>query len=66
MAQPQMARITCTECNSWYESERELRDHMQTAHRRFVSEPSVFQNDSTQPDGLQNRVGTPVDTSKEE
>ena len=30
MAQPQMARITCSECNAWYNSERELRDHMQS------------------------------------
>jgi hypothetical protein len=38
MAQPAMARITCSQCNASYNSERELRDHMQTAHRRFVSE----------------------------
>ncbi len=34
MAQPQMARITCIQCNAWYNTERELRDHMQTAHRQ--------------------------------
>ena len=38
MAQPQMARITCSQCDGWYGSERELRDHMQAAHRRFDSE----------------------------
>jgi Zn-finger nucleic acid-binding protein len=41
MAQPQIARITCSECNAWYSSERELRDHMQMAHRKFVSENSL-------------------------
>ena len=43
MAQPQVARITCSVCNGWYNSESELRDHMQTAHRRSVSEQSTFQ-----------------------
>jgi hypothetical protein len=38
MAQPQMARITCSQCNAWYSTERELRDHMQTAHRQPGSE----------------------------
>jgi len=33
MAQPQTARIICSQCNAWYDSERELRDHMETAHR---------------------------------
>ena len=62
MAQPQMARITCSQCNGWYNSESELRDHMQTAHRRFVSEQSTFQHGGTQPDSFENQLGT----SKEE
>ena len=62
MAQPQMAPITCSQCNGWYNSERELRDHMQVAHRRFVSEQSTFQHGGTQPDSFKNRLGT----SKEE
>ena len=62
MAQPQMAPITCSQCNGWYDSERELRDHMQTAHRRFVSEQSTFQHGGTQPDSFKNQLGT----SKEE
>jgi hypothetical protein len=62
MAQPQMARITCNQCNGWYSSERELRDHMQAAHRRFVSEQSTFQHAGTQPDSFNNQLGT----SKEE
>ena len=43
MAHPHVARITCSECNSYYASERELWDHMQEVHRRFVSEQSTFQ-----------------------
>jgi hypothetical protein len=62
MAQPQMARITCSQCNGFYNSERELRHHMQTAHRRFVSEQSTFQHGGTQPDSFKNQL----DTSKEE
>ena len=62
MAQPQPARITCSECNGWYVTERDLRDHMQTAHRRFVSQDSSLKQGAEQPDGLRNQVGT----SKEE
>jgi hypothetical protein len=60
MAQPQPARITCSECNGWYVTERDLRDHMQTAHRRFVSQDSSLKQGATQQDGP--RIGT----SKEE
>ena len=62
MARPQVARITCSQCNGWYDSERELRDHMQTAHRRFVPEQNTFQSDRTLPDSFKNQLGT----SKEE
>ena len=62
MAQPQVARITCSQCNGRYDSERELRDHMRTAHRRFVSEQGTFQHGGTQPDSFKNQLGT----SKEE
>jgi hypothetical protein len=61
MAQPQVARIICSECNAWYDSERELRDHMQIVHRRFVLEQSTFQHGG-EPDSLKNQLGT----SKEE
>ena|SRR5713226_9577965 len=61
MAQPQVARITCSQCNGRYDSERELRDHMQMAHRRFVSEQSTFQHGCTQPDSLKNQLGTSKD-----
>jgi hypothetical protein len=47
MAQPQMARITCSECNSWYASESELWNHVQEVHRRSVSEQSTFQRGGT-------------------
>ncbi len=62
MAQPQVARITCSQCNGWYASEGELRDHMQAAHRRFVSEQSTLQHGGTQPDSSKNQLGP----SKEE
>ena len=62
MAQPQTARITCSQCNGWYNSESELRDHMQAVHRRFVSEQSTLQHAGTHPDSSKNQLGT----SKEE
>jgi len=62
MAQAQVARITTSQCNGRYDSERELRDHMQTAHRGVVSEQSTLQHDGTQPDSLEIQLGT----SKEE
>jgi hypothetical protein len=62
MAQPQVAQLSCSLCNGWYNSERELRDHMQTVHRRFVSEQDTFQNKSTQQDAFKIQLGT----SKEE
>jgi hypothetical protein len=55
MAQPQVARITCSECNGWYNSELELRCHMQAAHRRFLSEPSTL------PDSLKIQLGISKD-----
>jgi hypothetical protein len=58
MVQPQAARITCDQCNGWYNSETELRGHMRTAHRRFVPEESTFQHGGTQPDGFEDQRGT--------
>ena len=43
MAQPQVARVPCPQCNASYNSERELHDHMQTAHREFGAERSSSQ-----------------------
>jgi|HubBroStandDraft_4_1064222.scaffolds.fasta_scaffold1184606_1 hypothetical protein len=59
MAQPQMSPITCSQCDGWYASERELKDHMQMAHRRSVPEQSPVQRDGTQPDSRENQRGTP-------
>ena len=50
MPQPQMGRITCSQCNAWYNSERELREHMKTAHREGRSEQGSSQRDGTQQD----------------
>ena len=58
MAQSQAARITCPQCNGWFNSESELRDHMQTAHRRFVPEQSTFQHGGTQPDSFEDQLAT--------
>ena len=57
MAQPQLARITCSQCNGFYDSEHELRDHMQAVHRRFVSEQSTLQHGGTHPDIFKNQLG---------
>jgi hypothetical protein len=52
MAQPQVAPITCSQCNAVYDSEHELRDHLRTAHRQIGSEeslpPSSVQADRTE------------------
>src|SRR5258708_1034742 len=58
MPHPKMARNTCCICNGWYSSERDLRDHMQTAHRRFVPEQNTFPHGGTQPDGFEDQLGT--------
>ncbi len=50
MAKPQEVRITCSLCNGWCNSESELRDHMQSAHRRFISEQSTLSQGDAQPD----------------
>ena len=33
-----MPETTCSQCNAWYNSERDLRDHLRAAHRKFDSE----------------------------
>jgi len=35
-----MPDTACSQCNAWYNSEHELRDHLRTFHRRFGSEQS--------------------------
>jgi hypothetical protein len=54
MPQPQLARITCSVCNGWYDSDSALCDHMRTAHRRFV-EQSSFQRSPASADGIGNQ-----------
>jgi predicted component of type VI protein secretion system len=62
MAQPKTARITCSECNGWYDSEHELWDHMRMVHRRFTSKQSTFEHVGTKEEWaklsvrLKNRV----------
>ncbi len=50
MAQPQMARISCSQCNAWYDSEKELREHMKTAHRQGGSEQGSSPRDGIEQD----------------
>ena len=57
MAQPQMARITCSHCNAGYNSEHELHEHMRTAHRAFGSEQNLPPS-SVQEDRLKQGCGT--------
>jgi len=52
MAQTQLARITCSVCNGWYNSESELRDHMQTFIAGLAQNKSTLQHGGTQPDKL--------------
>lgn len=40
MAQPQMARITCPQCNACYSSETDLLTHMGVAHRMGRGKPA--------------------------
>ena len=62
MAQPQVARIICSECNGFYASETDLWEHMQEVHRRSVSGLRTLQHRDTEPENLENRFGA----SKEE
>jgi hypothetical protein len=62
MAQPQMARITCSLCDGWYNSERELWVHVQEVHRRSVPGQDISPLGGLQPGSFRNRFGI----SKEE
>jgi len=64
MAQPQMARLTCSQCNAWYNSEHALRDHMRTAHRAFGSEQDLFPS-SVQEDRVKQGCTTSFPTERE-
>jgi len=62
MTHPQEARISCKECNGWYNSESELYEHMQTVHRRCVPQQSTIPREVTQP----NDFNTHMPRSKKE
>ena len=59
MTYPQEVRISCNECNGWYNSESELYRHMQTAHRRCVAQKIDFQQGNTPLDSFENQAGSP-------
>ena len=62
MARPHVATITCSQCNGWYGSERELWDHVQRAHCSSFSEQSAFKHGDSQTDSSKDVPST----SKEE
>ena len=64
MAQPQMARLTCSECNASYNSEHALCDHMRTAHRAFGSEQDLLPS-SVQEDRVKQGCTTSFPTERE-
>jgi len=59
MIHAQEARISCQQCNGWYNSESELYAHMQTVHRRCVPQESVFSREVSQRNGFDNHPPTP-------
>jgi hypothetical protein len=58
MAQPRLAQITCSECNGWYISDSALREHMQTAHRRSISQHNIFQPGGANSESANLQSGT--------
>lgn len=58
-----MAQTTCSQCDAQYYSERELRDHLVTAHRTFGSEQSSSEPGETQFEVLVAPVNEPVKLS---
>jgi hypothetical protein len=64
MAQPGMARITCSQCNAWYDSESELREHMKTAHRGGVLEQGSSHRDDTEQDSAKIQAREEEKTSE--
>jgi hypothetical protein len=59
MTHPQEARISCNECNGWYNSESELYDHMQTAHRRCAARQIPLQHSYASPVSPKNQIASP-------
>jgi hypothetical protein len=50
MAQPEPAKITCSQCQASYDSEEELREHMKIAHRHGSPGQNTSKRDGTQKD----------------
>jgi len=55
-----MTQTSCSQCDAYYNSERELRDHLGTAHRKFGSEQSNSAPGDAQPEVLAASVNEPV------
>ena len=43
-----MPDTACSQCNAWYNSERELHDHLRIFHRQFGSEQSGSEPDDAE------------------
>ena len=61
MVQAQMAPIYCNECNGRFESEGELWNHINAAHRMFAPGRRTFQHGCTETDSVEDQF----DESKE-
>jgi hypothetical protein len=59
----QMAQTTCSRCSAQYNSERELRDHLGTAHRKFGPEQSSSESSNTKLDLPAVLANHPVEQS---
>jgi hypothetical protein len=56
-----MPQTTCNHCNATYNSERELRDHLGTAHRMFPSEQRAFEPEPAQTTSFASEPGEKLD-----
>jgi hypothetical protein len=50
MAQPNMGRLTCSQCGAFYNSEKKLNEHAKATHHKGGSEQSSYQREDTQKD----------------
>jgi hypothetical protein len=59
-----MARFNCLQCHAWYDSERELQDHMRATPPEFRPDNSKIQpNDVSQNRRVQQGILQPRDWS---
>jgi hypothetical protein len=56
-----MTQTSCSQCDAYYNSERELRDHLETAHRKFGSEQSGSELGDKQLEALAAPGNKPVE-----